>query len=143
MQAFLLFCDGWWMTPQCAKNQERRSRTFCWVWSRSHGWESGCSSAGGGILQLAQDADLQCDQADDSVDKGSDEGKLCIPIQRNNHQQEGLDSSKAISEGVMGAVGLLAARGPWWWMPATLPSKAGNQGATNMRCICLGWQLPH
>lgn len=136
MQVFLLLCEGWWMTLQCAKNQGRRSGTFHWVWRRGRGWESGCNSAGGDILQ---EADLQCDQADNSVDEGSDGGKLCIPIQRNKHQQEGLDSSKAISEGVTDAVGLMAPEGPWWWMLDTLPSKAGSHGATNMRYICRGW----
>lgn len=101
------------------------------------------SSAAGDILQLAQDADLQCNQDDSSVDEGSDGGKLCIPIQRNNHQQEGLNSSKAISEGVRDAVGLMAPRGPWRWIPGTLHSKAGNHGATNVRCISLGCDLLH
>lgn len=141
MQIFLLFHgDGWWMTPQCAKDQGRRNRALCWVWHRSHGWKSGCSSAGDDILQLAQAQDLQCDQADNSVNEKSDGGKLCIPVQRNNHQQEGLNSFKAISEGVMDTVGLMAPGGPWWLMLGTLHSEAGIHGATNMRCM--EWELP-
>lgn len=136
-------CDGWQMRPQCAKNQGRRSGTLCWVWHSSCGWESAAVVLQVTFYSWPQDADLQCNQDDSSVDEGSDGGKLCVPIQRNNHQQEGLNSSKAISEGVRGAVDLMAPQGPWWWIPATLHSKAGNHGATNVRCICLGWDLPH
>lgn len=51
--------------------------------------ESGSSSAGGDFLHLARDSELQCDRDDYSVNKGSDGGKQCFPIKRNNHQQEG------------------------------------------------------
>lgn len=129
-------------TPVCQEPGEKEWDTLLGLAQQL--WLGECrSSAAGDILQLAQDTDLQCNQDDSSLDEGSDGGKLCIPIQRNNHQQEGLNSSKAISESVRGAVGLMANRGPWWWIPATLHSKAGNHGATNVRCICLGWDLPH
>lgn len=53
------------------------------------GQERGSSSAGGDFLQMSRDAELQCDRGDYSVNEGSDGGKQCFPIKRNNHQQEG------------------------------------------------------
>lgn len=129
-------------TPVCQEPGENEWDTLLGL-AQQLGLGECRSSAGGDILQLAQDAALQCNQDDNSVEEVSDGGKLCIPVQRNNRQQEGLNSSKAISEGVRDAVGLMAPGGPWRWMPGTLHSKAGNHGATDMRCICLGWDLPH